>query len=203
MMQIRSGQRFVFLIMRCTRQLLVQPQNDLLTVNLIRLSGQHKTDLQLPLPGIVRNEIKNQLARNSYLQTEIQALDSKVAEINELQEQKREIRDRMNVIQNLQGSRPIIVRVFDELVKTLPDGVYFQTLNRVGDSLNIVGVADSYGELTGLMRQLDASTWFTDPNLQIISAADGEGFSANAANRFTLDLALVTPSSQEDNELLQ
>ncbi len=150
----------------------------------------------------VRNEINNQLSRNAFIQNEIQILDAKVAEINDLQEQKREIRDRMKVIQNLQGSRPVIVRVFDELVKTLPEGVYFQTLDRVGDSLNIVGVAESYGQLTDLMRQLASSTWFTDPNLQIISATESEdeGFSADVANRFTLDIALVTPSNQEINE---
>jgi len=153
----------------------------------------------------VRNEINSQMARNSFIQNEIQLLDARVAEINQLQDQKREIRDRMNVIGNLQGSRPVIVRVFDELVKTLPEGVYFQSLERAGDYLNIIGVADSYGELTDLMRRLDASEWFADPNLQIISAAEGgsEGFSANAANNFTLDLALVVPGGQEELEYIQ
>jgi type IV pilus assembly protein PilN len=153
----------------------------------------------------VRNEINNQVARNAFIESEIQILDMRVAEINELQEQKREIRERMNVIQNLQGSRAIIVRVFDELVKTLPEGVYFQSLDRVGDSLSIVGVAESYGQLTDLMRQLAASTWFKDPNLQIISATEGdeEGISADVANLFTLDLALVTPKSQDEIEFLQ
>jgi type IV pilus assembly protein PilN len=153
----------------------------------------------------VRNEIKNQQARNAYLEREIAVLDASVAEINSLQEQKREIQDRMNVIQNLQGSRPIIVRVFDELVKTLPEGVYFQTLDRVGDSMNIVGVAESYGQLTTLMRRLGASEWFADPVLQIISAtdADSDGFKANAANRFTLDLALVTNLDQENETIIQ
>ena len=68
--------------------------------------------------------------------------------------------------------------------------------------MNIVGVAESYGQLTDLMRRLASSTWFTNPNLQIISATEteDEGFSADVANRFTLDLVLVTPSNQEKNE---
>ena len=121
-------------------------------------------------------------------------VDEQVAEISKLQQQKTEIQERMSVIQNLQGSRPIIVRVFDELVKTLPDGVYFESLERAGESMDIVGVAESYSQLTALMRKLDGSDWFAEPNLRIISAAeDEEAFSDTAANRFNLNLTLVTP----------
>lgn len=145
----------------------------------------------------VRGAIANQQARNEYLMSEIRVLDEQVAEISQLQQQKREIQERMSVIQNLQGSRPVIVRVFDELVKTLPEGVYFETLERTGDSMQIVGVAESYSQLTTLMRRLDGSDWFTSPNLRIISAADGEGtFDDTAANRFNLNLTLVSPSER-------
>ena len=141
----------------------------------------------------MRGSIDNQISRNEFLLGEIRVLDQQVAEINELQQQKREIQDRMAVIQNLQGSRPVIVRVFDELVKTLPDGVYFETVERSGEFMQIVGVAESYSQLTTLMRRLDGSDWFAEPNLRIISAADGEAFSDTAANRFNLNLTLVTP----------
>ena len=149
----------------------------------------------------VTGEISNQQARNEFIRGEISVLDARVQEINQLQEQKREIQDRMNVIQDLQGSRPVIVRVFDELVKTLPSGVYFQTVERTGDTMHIIGVAESYGKLTDLMRKLESSDWFANPELRIISAAEDEGFAADAASRFTLDLALVTPRSpdEEDN----
>jgi len=146
----------------------------------------------------VRGAIDNQVARNDYLLAEIAVLDERVQEISKLQQQKRDIQDRMNVIQNLQGSRPVIVRVFDELVKTFPDGVYFQTAERNGEALSIEGVAESYTQLTTLMRRLDASDWFTDPDLRIISAADDEeAFDDTAANRFNLNLTLASPEEQD------
>ncbi|MBT8147794.1 MAG: PilN domain-containing protein [Gammaproteobacteria bacterium] len=142
----------------------------------------------------MRGSIENQIARNDYLLAEIRVVDEQVEEISKLQQQKTEIQERMSVIQNLQGSRPVIVRVFDELVKTLPDGVYFESLERTGESMDIVGVAESYSQLTALMRKLDGSDWFAEPNLRIISAAeDEEAFSDTAANRFNLNLTLVTP----------
>jgi len=145
----------------------------------------------------VRGAVANQIARNEFLTAEIAVVDAQVAEISKLQQQKREIQERMSVIQNLQGSRPVIVRVFDELVKTLPDGVYFESLERSGESMSIVGVAETYSQLTTLMRKLDGSDWFTAPNLRIISAADDEGaFSDTAANRFNLNLTLVAPAKE-------
>ncbi len=152
----------------------------------------------------VRGALVNQNARNEYMMAEIRILEEQVAEISKLQQQKREIQDRMSVIQNLQGSRPVIVRVFDEMVKTLPDGVFFETLERSGESMTIVGVAESYSQLTTLMRRLDGSEWFTSPNLRIISAADGEGaFDDTAANRFNLNLTLVTPKDPGEAELAE
>lgn len=151
----------------------------------------------------VRDAIDNQMARNEFMQGEIRILDKQLAEITELQQQKREIQDRMNVIQNLQGSRPVIVRVFDELVKRLPEGVYFETVERNGEAMNIVGMAESYSELTTLMRNLDESEWFTDPDLRIISAADDEKtFSDTAANRFNLNLTLATPDEESEQAFM-
>jgi type IV pilus assembly protein PilN len=160
-----------------------------MTVVLIASGG-----MVLAADRYARAAIEHQLARNEYLMAEIRVVDQQVAEISQLEEQKDEIQNRMTVIQNLQGSRPVIVRVFDELVKTLPEGVYFETLERNGEAMNIVGVAETYSQLTTLMRRLDGSDWFTEPNLRIISAAeDEEAFSDTAANRFNLNLTLVTP----------
>ena len=151
-----------------------------------------------------RAAMEYQLARNQYLMDEIQVLDEQVAEINQLRQQKAELQDRMTVIQNLQGSRPVIVRIFDELVKTLPEGVYFETLERTNDEMDITGVAETYSQLTTLMRKLDGSDWFSEPNLRIISAAeDEETFSDTAANRFNLKLALVTPVEPSSDDAVE
>ena len=146
-----------------------------------------------------RGEINTQIARNEFIRAEIRLLDARVAEINQLQQQKQEIRERMNVIQNLQGSRPVIVRIFDELVKTLPQGVHYTRLNRVGENMTIEGVAESYARLTELMRRLDASEWFANPDLRIISAREGQGISQNAANSFTLNLTLESPRANSES----
>jgi type IV pilus assembly protein PilN len=118
----------------------------------------------------INGEIANQAARNKYITDQIAVLDTKIAEIRDLQDQKRALTERMAVIQDLQGRRPVIVRLFDELVRTLPDGVYYNTITRTGDAIALSGVADSANRVSTLMRYLDDSEWFADSNLNQITA---------------------------------
>lgn len=143
-------------------------------------------------------EIGAQSARNSFLMSEISIFDARVAEINQLREQKEDIRARMSVITDLQGTRPLIVRMFDELAKTLPDGVYYQTLERKGERIAIDGVAESNPRITELLRNLDASDWFRDPDLSDITAADAFANSLKDEFSFSLTVTLDLPDQQKE-----
>lgn len=136
--------------------------------------------------------ITEQKARNAYIKTSMAVLDKKTKEIAELKEKREKLLARMKVIQDLQGTRPIIVRVFDELVKTLPDDLYYTSLTRKGDNLAIQGVSDSNNRISGLMRNLEGSDWFANPNLKDVKAAkDGD------KSAFDMAVAQVTPVSDE------
>lgn len=142
-------------------------------------------------------EINTQLARNNFLRTEITQLDAQVAEISELRQQKEDIRARMNVITDLQGTRPVIVRIFDELVRTLPDGVYYESLERTGNMIAMEGVAESYARITELMRRIDDSQWFTEANLSDISAVAPNAQVLPNTFTFSLTLTLQLPGQQD------
>lgn len=142
-------------------------------------------------------EIDTQTARNDFLRGEISLLDEQVAEINQLRQQKEDIRSRMNVITDLQGTRPVIVRIFDELVKTLPEGVYYESLVRTDNTIAIEGVAESYARITELMRRLDDSNWFMNADLDDISAETSTNNPMAEAFTFTLTLGLELPDQEE------
>lgn len=143
---------------------------------------------------IVNNSINNQTRKNDYLREQIASLDREISEIRELQRQKSELTERMSVIQDLQGRRPVIVRLFDELVRTLPDGVYYDRITRTGDQISFEGVAESNNRVSALLRSLDDSDWFEGPDLQQISAnQQGEN-----GNRFQLTVFVTTPDLEED-----
>ncbi len=142
----------------------------------------------------VDGAIDNQQQRNQLLDTEIATLDKRVQEINELKKKRQELIARMKVIQDLQGTRPTIVRYFDEMVRAVPDGLFFNSLTRQGDSISINGVTESSNRVSSFMRNLDQSEWFANPNLKSIQASDKFG---EQASEFSLQFKAVLPASEK------
>jgi type IV pilus assembly protein PilN len=143
----------------------------------------------------VSAQISNQNDRNNYLTENIRELDKKVAEIRELQKKRTDLLDRMKVIQELQGNRPIIVRVMDQLVRTVPDGVFYTELTSTSQEINITGIAESNNRVSSLMRRLDASDWFAEPNLQGVRAEPSFG---DQATTFNMTVKLQLPNIGEE-----
>ena len=143
---------------------------------------------------VVNGQIDYQNARNQYLTKHIKELDKAVAEIRELEKRRNQLIERMRVIQELQGNRPIIVRVMDQIVRTVPDGVFYKSLSTKGSKISIQGVAESNNRVSSLMRRLDASDWLADPNLDKVRAAPKFG---DQANTFNLTVKVKAPASEE------
>jgi len=110
--------------------------------------------------------IDNQNKRNTLLQNEIAALDEQVEEIRGLEKRRDELESRINIIQELQVKRPLIARYFDELVRAVPEGLYFGSMTRNDDVFSISGKTESNSRVSTLMRNLDRSDWFDSPNLK-------------------------------------
>ncbi len=143
---------------------------------------------------LVNQRIDTQQARNALLTREIAALEEKVKEITALKQRREQVLSRMRVIQDLQVNRPDVVRVFDELVRVLPEGVYLANLSRRGDNINVVGYAESNNRISSLMRAIEASYKFLDPNLTKVVADRRLG---EQGNRFDLRIKVVKANATE------
>ena len=130
----------------------------------------------------VSGQIQNQDSRNAYLRENIEQLDQQVEAIRDMQRQRTQLLDRMSVIQELQGNRLIIVRLLDQLVRTIPDGVFYTELKFQHQAIAITGIAQSNNRVSSLMRRLDASDWFTAPDLEGVRAEPTFGEQAAAFN---------------------
>ena len=116
----------------------------------------------------VDSMISAQQRKNDLLKAEITALDLQIEEIHTLEEQKRQMLARMEIIERLQRSRPEVVHLFDQVVRCLPEGVYLNSLKQTGRKLEITGVAQSSTRVSSLMRNIDASDTLSAPELRII-----------------------------------
>lgn len=146
------------------------------------------------------DRLETQEARNDYLEQEIAELDRKIAEIRELQKTRDELLARMRIIQELQGNRPVIVRVFDETVRTLAKGVHFRSLKKQGTTLTVEGVAESNNRISSLMRNLDNSDWFANPNLKSIKEDPRNPHYGAQASTFNLTFVQTNPNKGAEGE---
>lgn len=137
-----------------------------------------------------------QQLRNRYLEEHIALLDQQLAEIGDLQRQRIQLIERMRVIESLQGNRPAIVRLLDQLVRTVPKGVFYTSVKAAGNVVSIEGVSESNNRVSTLMRNLGASAWLENPNLDAIQAAPKFGDQA-ATFRLTVNIQSPILRQQE------
>ena len=142
-------------------------------------------------------QIEGQEARNAYLQAEIKKVEAQIAEIDELDKKKANLLARKEVIEQLQASRSQMVHLFDELVRTIPEGVRLNSIQQAGETLTLEGYAQSNARVSSYMRNLEASGWITNPDLKVIEA---KGDDKGLPNMFSLRVTLKNPSATEDED---
>ena len=141
--------------------------------------------------------IEFQKKRNNYLKKEITAVEARIREIKELERKKAELIARMNVITQLQSSRPQIVRLMDEIVTTLPDGVYLTSVKQSGNGVSFDGKAQSNARVSSYMRNIESTRWLSNPKLSVIQNSNrtNDGYRS-----FKLSASQVQPKKKDEQQ---
>jgi type IV pilus assembly protein PilN len=143
---------------------------------------------------LVGSMISAQQTRNDRLRAEIRTLDKQIEEINNLETAKQKFIARMDIIEKLQRSRPEIVHIFDEIARTLPEGTYLTGVKQTGKRLKFDGIAQSSTRVSAFMRNIDASDWLRNPELEIVETKQGQALGSN----FTLFADQVSTVTEEE-----
>jgi len=146
---------------------------------------------------LINGMVEQQEARNDFLRQQISVLDRTIREIKDLEKMKNNLLARMDVIQQLQGSRPEIVHLFDELVDTLPEGVYLTQVRQLGRDLSLTGRAESNARVSSYMRNIDGSEWVGNSNLKYIQS---EEKAENEMSHFELKASQIASSAEQSKE---
>jgi type IV pilus assembly protein PilN len=147
--------------------------------------------------GFFAERIETQNSRNRYLDNEIAKLDKQIDEIKKLKEQTTSLLARKRVVESLQANRTEAVRLLDQLVRQLPDGLYLKQVKQTGDVVNVQGYATSNARVSTLMRNFEASPWLEDPKLIEIKAVKLNN--ANL-NEFNLNVKVTRPKEESAQE---
>lgn len=147
--------------------------------------------------GYFSQRIDNQTRRNKFLTNEIAALDKQIDQIKELKEQTASLIARKKVVEALQANRTEAVRLLDQLVRQLPEGLYLKSVKQTDVNVNVQGFANSNARVSTLMRNLEASPWLESPSLVEIKAVR---VNDNPASEFNLNVKLTRVQLTTDEE---
>ncbi|MGL6572394.1 PilN family type IV pilus biogenesis protein TapN [Aeromonas hydrophila] len=121
---------------------------------------------------LVEQQIGHQQQRNQRLLQEMTILDAQLGEIRLLKERRKELIDRMQLIEHLQMRRNLPVRLFNQLPSLVPNGVYLNTLALQNNQIDVNGKTEAYGRVASMMRRIDGSGWLGQSQISTIFAAD-------------------------------
>ena len=142
-------------------------------------------------------QIDGQLDRNAYLTEQIRLLDDKIKKIEELDRRRGQLIARKNVIEQLQANRWQLVRIFDDLVRTMPDGVRLTSVKASGEQLTLDGVAESQARVSSYMKNLEVANLIKDPDLAIVEA---KGPDRRSRFVFRVRVTIKKPPGAEEAE---
>jgi type IV pilus assembly protein PilN len=142
-------------------------------------------------------QFESQQVRNNYLTSQIKTLDIKIKEIASLEKERKELVDRMNVIQSLQKSRPQIVHLFDEIANKIPEGMNLKSIERKGHNVFFEGVAESSPRISNFIRNLSHSKWLKNPDIDDIS--EDKSSETKGASRKFFKLSVKIASQKVQN----
>ena len=121
------------------------------------------------------SNINYQEQRNTRMKSEIRKLELTIADIKKLDSTRKALLDRISIIDNLQSTRPSIVHLFDEMVKSLPQGLFLTQLEQKDNKVRIIGKSESSARVSSYMEKLNSSDWLSSTELNIISKDKAEG----------------------------
>lgn len=140
--------------------------------------------------------ISNQNQRNAYLELEITKLDRQITRIEQLDETRTRLLDRKRVIEDLQANRTLMVRLFDQLVRTVPTGIRLLSVRQAGEEISIDGTSQSNARVSTYLRNLESSSVLHDPRLRIIEAETAQTDS-QLPYMFTVTATVAAPETLE------
>ncbi len=130
------------------------------------------------------------------LRQQLVSADRQLEDLQRRQAEASAERQRQQSLQARLAQRDQVVLLLDELAATAVVGVHYTAMIRSGDALAVEGRTRSSAALAALLRRLEDSAWFADPEIGALSAL-GEAARAPAAaepSRFTLRVAITTPA---------
>lgn len=103
---------------------------------------------------------KNRLALITEKRKELTQLDKIIGEVNEFTNKKKELEERLKIIDDLKKGKTGPVRALDDLATEIPNRVWLTKVDEKGNAMTIEGNAIDPEDVSAFMKALQKSKYF-------------------------------------------
>lgn len=137
-----------------------------------------------------QDEVDRQKATVVKIQREIAALDAAIGEVNQITKDKKDLEDKLKVLDTLKKKRVGPVKVMDSLAQLMPAHVWLTSLDEKGGSIHMQGLGMTNDDVAELMRELKRSQYFSNIVLKKVAAQTVTG-PVNQVVQFEIDCSVT------------
>jgi len=106
---------------------------------------------------------------------ELAQLDKIIGEVNEFTAKKKELEDKLAVIQDLKRGKTGPVRALDDLATEIPNRVWLTSMLETGGSVDLEGSAVDHEDVSAFMKSLQKSKYFSNVVLTYSKTGKNQG----------------------------
>lgn len=92
-------------------------------------------------------------------QRRIDALEKQIGEVNDLKKRKKEVEDKLAILEKLKKQRSGPVKLLDALSSAIPKKVFIGDFDEKASSVRVTGTGESYEDVSEFMRGLSNIVW--------------------------------------------
>lgn len=103
---------------------------------------------------------------------QLKKLDKIIGEVNEFTEKKKELEEKLKVIENLRKGKTGPVKALDDLASEIPNRVWLTEIKEGNGSVKVTGQALDAEDVSAFMKAMQKSKFFSGVSLQSLDASD-------------------------------
>jgi type IV pilus assembly protein PilN len=108
-------------------------------------------------------------------QARIQAQNNMLKEVNKIEEERKNVAEKIAIIEQLKKNQGSLVHLLDEISKALPQGVNLTSLDEKSGQINLEGMAFTNNDIVHFVENLKASPYCSNVFLQETQQSTVEG----------------------------
>src|SRR5262245_1241665 len=107
----------------------------------------------------VASQRRDQIAER---RKELQQLDKIIGEVNEFTAKKKELEEKLGIIEQLKKGKTGPVKALDDLATEIPNRVWLVKIDEKGGNMTLEGMAIDHEDVSAFMKALQKSKYFSN-----------------------------------------